>query len=151
MNIERIFIGPPSGGALEERERVTVVAGKGIVGDRYFYRHEEPGQNITLIEAEEIEAFFAEQGRPCDLSSTRRNLVTRGVRVSELIGREFTIGGVRLRGVALCEPCMGLGRILEGPGITPAGVVKRFLHRAGIRADVLTDGVIERGAPLREL
>jgi MOSC domain-containing protein YiiM len=151
MNIEQIYTSPSEGGALVERTYVTVVAGKGIEGDRYFDHDEEPGQNITLIEAEEIEAFFAEQDRPCDLSSTRRNLVTRGVRVDELIGREFTIGEVRLRGVALCEPCMGLGGILEGSAITAAGVVRRFLHRAGIRADVLTDGVIARGAPLRLL
>src|SRR5262245_16882834 len=109
MTVERIFAGPPSDGPLAEHERVTVVAGAGIEGDRYFDQHEEPGQNITLIEAEEIEAFFAELDRPADLSVTRRNLVVRGVRVSDLIGREFLVGDVRLRGVALCEPCMGLG------------------------------------------
>src|SRR5262245_15957590 len=109
MTVERIFTGSSSGGALMEHERVTVVAGAGIEGDRYFDRHEEPGQNITLIEAEELEAFFDEHNRDHDLSVTRRNLVVRGVRVSELIGREFFIGDVRLRGVALCEPCMGVG------------------------------------------
>jgi MOSC domain-containing protein YiiM len=150
MTVERIFTGPPSGGALMEHERVTVVAGAGIEGDRYFDRHEEPGQNITLIEAEELEAFFDEHNRDHDLSVTRRNLVLRGVRVSELIGREFFIGDVRLRGVAFCEPCMGVGTALATPELSAANVVKRFLHRAGIRADVLSDGVIARGAPITQ-
>jgi MOSC domain-containing protein YiiM len=149
MTVERIFIVSSAGDPLVEHQQVTVVAGAGIVGDRYFDRHEEPGQNITLIEAEEIEAFFAEQDRPCDLSVTRRNLVIRGIRVSELIGREFVVGDVRLRGVAFCEPCMTVGTALATPELGAAQVVKRFLHRAGIRADVLSDGVIVCGAPMR--
>jgi MOSC domain-containing protein YiiM len=148
MTVERIFIASSEGDPLVERQQVTVVAGAGIVGDRYFDRHEEPGQNISLIEAEEIEAFFAEQDRPNDLSVTRRNLVIRGVRVSELIGREFLIGDVRLRGVAFCEPCMVVGKALATPELPAAQVVKRFVHRAGIRADVLSDGVIACGAPI---
>ena len=150
MTVEKIFTGPPAGGPLVEHQRVTVVAGAGIVGDRYFDRHEEPGQNITLIEAEEIELFFNEHNRSPDLSVTRRNLVIRGVRVSELIGREFLIGEVRLRGVAFCEPCMVVGTALATPELPAAQVVKRFLHRAGIRADVLSDGVIACGTPITD-
>ncbi len=149
MVVERIFTSTIAGGPLVEHQQVTVVAGAGIVGDRYFDRHEEPGQNISLIEADEIEAFFEEHRRPSDLSVTRRNLVIRGVRVSELIDREFLIGDVRLRGVAFCEPCMVVGTALATPELPAAQVVKRFLHRAGIRADVLSDGVIERSAPIR--
>lgn len=145
MSIEHIFIATASGGPQQARESVTVVAGAGIEGDRYFGRHDEPGQNITLVEAEAIEAFLSEQQRPLDHSVTNRNLVTRGVRLNELVGREFTIGPVRLRGVELCEPCMGLGQALAGPSLTPAEVVKCLVHRAGLRADVLCDGVIARG------
>jgi len=122
-----------------------VVAGAGIEGDRYFDRHEEPGQNITLVEAEEIERFILEQGRPHDLSITGRNLVTRGVRLNELVGKEFTVGAVLLRGVELCEPCLGLGQALALDEFTPATVVKSFVHRAGLRADVLSTGAISVG------
>lgn len=72
-----------------------------------------PGQNLTLIEAEEIERFCAEHARTSDLSLTRRNLVTRGVRLNDLVNVEFTIGTVKLRGVELCEPWVILGDALS--------------------------------------
>lgn len=150
MTIERIFIGPASGQPQVECESIVVVAGSGIEGDRYFGRHDEPGQNISLIEAEEIEAFMREQRRSNDVSGSRRNLVTRGVRLNELVGREFFIGTVKLRGVELCEPCLGLGSALASPELPAPAVVARLLHRAGLRADVLTSGVIERGASVTQ-
>jgi len=66
--------------------------------------------------------------------------------LNELVGRDFLIGNVKLRGVELCEPCLGMGTALASPELPAAAVVKRFLHRAGLRADVLSDGVITRGA-----
>ena len=64
MTVERIFTRTTSGAGSTEHTSVQVIVGAGIEGDRYFGRHEEPGQNVTFIEAEEIEAFFAEQGSP---------------------------------------------------------------------------------------
>ncbi|GAB3257699.1 MOSC domain-containing protein [Chitinimonas naiadis] len=145
MFIERIFLCPPAASEQQAVRDVVLVAGKGIAGDRYYDRHEEPGQNITLVEAEEIETFNAANGTAFDLGCTRRNVVTRGVRLNALIGQEFMLGGVRLRGVELCEPCMGLGERLASDGLQPAKVVKQFLHKAGIRADVLSDGTIAVG------
>lgn len=146
--IERIFTRPPGGGATVEHRSVQVVAGAGIEGDRYFGAHDEPGQNLTLVEAEEIERFLADRGRPHDLSVTGRNLVCRGVRLNELVGREFRIGAVRLRGVELCEPCLTLGEVLAGDGLAPHEVVRAFVRRAGLRADVLAGGDIEVGMPI---
>jgi MOSC domain-containing protein YiiM len=145
-SIERIFLAPKPGGALLEFPQVRVLAGAGIDGDRYFNARGEPGQNITLVEAEAIEEFNATFGTRHELSCTRRNLVTRGVRLSSLVGKEFIVGSVRLRGVELCEPCIGLGRSMASEAITPAAVVKYLLHRAGIRADVLSSGTIATGA-----
>lgn len=150
MIIERIYISEEQGGAQQERASVTVVAGKGIEGDRYFAHRDEPGQNITLIEAEEIEAFLREHGRPHDLSISKRNLVTRGVRLNELVGKEFRVGDVRLRGVELCEPCFVLGGALRSAELDAATIVRRFLHRAGLRADVLSSGTIARGAQVHQ-
>lgn len=144
--VERIFTSPTPGGAHIGQESVRVVAGSGIEGDRYFGRQDEPGQNLTLIEIEEVEAFVREQGRGDDVSITQRNLLTRGVRLNDLVGVEFFIGAVRLRGVELCEPCLGMGKALSSPSLTAAAVVKRFVHCGGLRADVLSSGVIERGA-----
>ena len=146
MTIERIYIASQARGALVERSEIHVVAGAGIDGDRYYKANDEPGQNITLVEAEVIDAYNANFGTRHALSCTRRNLVTRGVRLNPLVGREFMIGSVRLRGVELCEPCMGLGKAMATEGVTPADVVKFLTHRAGIRADVLSSGTIAAGA-----
>jgi MOSC domain-containing protein YiiM len=126
--------------------QVHVLAGAGIQGDRYFEAMDEPGRNITLIEAEVIEAFNANFGTRHGLSATRRNLVTRGVRLSLFLGKDFFVGDVRLRGVELCEPCRGLGKAMASEAVTPSAAVQYLLHRAGIRANVLTSGAIAIGA-----
>ena len=146
MSIERIFIRPPGGNPTIEQESVRVVAGAGIEGDRYFAAHDEPGQNVTFVEAEAIEAFAIEHRRPLDLSATGRNVVTRGVRLNELVGREFIVGSVRFRGVELCEPCLTLGEALATPTLSPARAVKHWVHRGGLRADALTSGELSVGA-----
>ena len=107
MSIERIFIRPPGGNPTIEQKSVRVIAGAGIDGDRYFDANGEPGQNITFIEAEAIEAFAQEHQRPVDLSATGRNVVTRGVRLNEFVGREFVVGSVRFRGVELLGSLYG--------------------------------------------
>jgi len=146
MTVERIFIAPESGGPPVEMAQVRVLAGAGIEGDRYFKAADEPGQNITLVEAEVIDAFNAHFGTGHELSITRRNLVTRGVRLSLFVGKDFFVGEVRLRGVELCEPCRGLGQAMASDVATPSAAVKYLMHRAGIRADVLTSGAIAVGA-----
>ena len=146
MSVERIFIRPPGGSPTVEQKSVRVVAGAGIEGDRYFDAHGGSGQNITFVEAEVIEAFAQEHRRPVDLSATGRNVVTRGVRLNELVGRDFVVGSVRFRGVELCEPCLTLGEALASPTLSPARVVKHWVHRGGLRADVLTSGELSVGA-----
>jgi MOSC domain-containing protein YiiM len=148
MTVERIFIRQSSVGPQTEHECVEVVAGAGIKGNRYFDRHDEPGRNITLIEAEEIESFLSDYQRAPDLSISNRNVVTRGVRLNDLLGKEFMIGTVMLRGVELCEPCLGLGKALASPELPAAQVVKRFLHKAGLRADILSSGSLACGAKI---
>jgi MOSC domain-containing protein YiiM len=148
--IERIFTRSPADGSTHEHQSVRVIAGSGIEGDRYFDRHDEPGQNITLIEAEEIERFADDHHRAQDLSITGRNLVTRGVRLNGLVGQEFKVGAVRLRGVELCEPCLGLGEALASADLGPSQVVKAFVHKAGLRADVLSSGEVAVGAVITD-
>nr|WP_315227352.1 hypothetical protein [uncultured Albidiferax sp.] len=145
MIVERIFISPERGAAQVECEQIALHGGMGVVGDRNFGVNRHPGQNLTLVEAEEIERFCAEQARAPDLSLTRRNLITRGVRLNDLVNREFTIGDVKLRGVELCEPCVILGSALSSASLTTPSVVKRWIGRGGLRADVLSDGEIVRG------
>jgi MOSC domain-containing protein YiiM len=148
MTVEGIYISVSAGGRQIVAERVDLVAGGGIVGDRNFGLSKWPGQNLTLIEAEEVEAFIDEQNLPYDLSITRRNIITRGVKLNKLVGKEFLISGVRLKGVELCEPCSSLGKALSSSALSPGKVVEKFLHRGGLRVDVLTSGVIEVGAEI---
>ncbi len=143
--VERIFISPERGVVQVKCERITVKNGMGVLGDRSFGDRDYPGQNLTLVEAEEIEIFCKQHSRASDLSLTRRNLVTRGSRLNGLVNMEFTIGTVRLRGVELCEPCMLLGKNLSSESLAPATVIKRWVGRGGLRADILTDGEIVRG------
>jgi MOSC domain-containing protein YiiM len=146
MNVECIFISPEAGAPQLSCQKINLVAGNGIVGDRNYGLSKWPGQNLTLIELEEIEAFVGEKNRERDLSITRRNILTRGVRLNELVGKEFKIGDITLRGIELCEPCRSLGAALSSSTLSSKQVVERFLHRGGLRVDVLTSGVIEVGA-----
>jgi len=148
MTVTHIFIRPPAGGPLLALGRASVVAGAGIQGDRYFGRADEPGQNLTLVEAEAIEAFLQGQQRPLDMAVTGRNIVTRGVRLNDLVGQEFLIGNVRCRGVELCDPCLGLGEALQSPTLSPAQAVRLWVQRGGLRADVLADGELAVGDTL---
>ena len=99
MNVECIFICPEAGAPQLSCQKINLVAGNGIVGDRNYGLSKWPGQNLTLIELEEIEAFVGEKNRERDLSITRRNILTRGVRLNELVGKEFKIGDITLRGI----------------------------------------------------
>lgn len=124
---------------------VQAVAGKGLQGDRYFkevgtYSNKPgPDREITLIEIEAIEALSRDQGIMLNPGDSRRNIVTRGVPLNHLVGKEFIIGSVPLCGIRLCEPCSHL------EGLTEKGVLTGLIHRGGLRAQILKDGMIRVG------
>lgn len=151
MPVEIICIAPESGADLQVIDRVRVVKGAGIEGDRFFARDKaEPGRNVTLVEAEEVERFNAEHGVELPLVATRRNIVTRDVRLNDLVDREFMIGGVRFRGVERCEPCGLLGRYLAADtGLSRQAVVNKLAGRAGLRAEAISSGTIAVGDEVR--
>ncbi len=144
--VEAIHITPSAEAAMRSVEQVTALASVGLEGDRYatrtgsFSARPKPGRQLTLIEAEAIEALEFELGLVLTPGETRRNLVTRGVALNHLVGREFTVGSVRLRGHELCEPCADLARMTGKPQIL-AGLV----HRGGLRAEILEGGPIRVG------
>jgi len=110
-----------------------------------------PGQNLTLIEAVEVETFCQLLGQAADLALSRRNIVTRDVRLNALVGRHFRIGDCRLFGVELCEPGGSLGRRLATPDHNAAAIVRYWTGRGGLRADVLNNGWITVGDSLEIL
>ena len=126
-----------------------LVAGCGIRGDRNFRPIEldaEPHDaQITVIAAEEIDRFRRETGLGIGAGDPRRNVVTRGVALHELVGRKFRVGAAVVSGVELCEPCATLGRLLATSQVPPADVVRAFTHRAGLRCRINDSGTIEPG------
>jgi MOSC domain-containing protein YiiM len=145
MTIERIFVAGKRGEPQMSVDAVRVVLGRGIEGDRHFGKSKRVGQNITFVAAEEIERFSADSGLAIEPSGTRRNIITRGVPLNDLVGREFTVGGARFRGIELCEPCSRLAAYLRNDEVTAARIIRLFAHRAGLRAAVLATAVIRVG------
>ena len=97
---------------------------------------------MTLIEIEALEALRRDYEIELEPGAARRNIVTRGVALNHLVGREFSVGGVRLRGVRLCEPCAHLEKLSR------KGVLRSLVHRGGLRADILSEGTIRPGDPV---
>ena len=144
-SVASIFIAPAAEGTMVAVSAVRAVPGAGLEGDRYFLKvgtysnHPGTGRHVTLIESEAFEALKRDYGIDLEPASGRRNIVTRGVPLNHLVGREFEVGATRLRGTRLCEPCSHL------EGLTRKGVVRGLVHRGGLRADILAEGTIRVG------
>ena len=123
-------------------QSVMVQEGKGIVGDRYFKasNRKGPDYQLSLIELENIDAFNAEFGTRLLPDAPRRNIVTTGVRLNDLVGHQFRVGPVLLEGLELCEPCR-LFKVRTDPR-----TLKFFEGKGGLRTRVLKGGVLKVGA-----
>jgi MOSC domain-containing protein YiiM len=147
--VESIHIASAASGPMEARDQVLAIPGVGLEGDRYalklgtFYKP-EPDRDLTLIEAEAVEALRRDYEVELAAGDARRNIVTRGVPLNHLVGLEFRIGDVRVRGIRLCEPCDHLQR-LNGKQL-----IKGLRHRGGLRAQILTQGTIRVGDCIQE-
>ena len=140
-----IHVAPEAAAVPVSVKEVRAVAGKGLEGDRYYRKKgtysakDGPDRQVTLIESEAVDALGREYGIGMEPGETRRNIVTRDVSLNHLVGREFTVGVARMRGIRLAEPC---GHMEEVSGKKArAGLV----HRGGLRAEILVGGVIRVG------
>jgi hypothetical protein len=138
--VEGIWLAAAGGEVAHSVQRVLAQAGKGLEGDRHStgqgtFPSGVPGSALTLIEAEVCESLSP----PLVPNEHRRNIVTRGIRLNNLVGRDFMVGGVRCRGMRLCEPC----KVVVGYAGRP--VLRSLVHRGGLRADILEDGEIKVG------
>lgn len=144
--IEAIYVAATSGAPMRGVAEAALVVGCGISGDRNF---RDDGavhdQQITLIAAEAVARFNQQTGLEIGPDEPRRNVVTRGIELNELVGRQFRIGETTLTGLELCEPCATLGQRLATPAVTAAQVVSAFAHRAGLRARIDIGGRIAAG------
>ncbi|HEX9342677.1 MAG TPA: MOSC domain-containing protein [Actinomycetota bacterium] len=132
MNVEAINIGPSE--ALAPVSSVSVAAGKGLKGDRHFREDgDDPDRALTLIEAEVLEDVGLSGAQ------SRRQVVVRGVQLNDLVGRRFRVGTVECLGTKLCEPCQHL------QSLTRPGIINDLVHRGGLTAQILNDGLISVG------
>ena len=150
--IVAIYTAAGAGAPMEFRSEVHAVPGRGLEGDRYFAGNgafsaaQVPGREITeltMIESEVIQYLRLEWGLEVDAADSRRNLVTRGIPLNDLIGAEFVVGEVRLRGASLCEPCISLVKSPEHRHL-----LRALAHKGGLRAQILSEGTIALGDPV---
>ena len=144
-SVHSIHITAVAGEPTVSVEEVRAVEGKGLEGDRYFSGEGSwsstpgSGRQVTLIELETIEALDRDYEMKIEPGQARRNIVTSGVALNHLVGREFNVGEVRLRGMRLNEPCNHLA------SLTDEKVKQGLVHRGGLRADIVSGGVIRVG------
>jgi hypothetical protein len=149
-SVEGLAVAAVAEAPMQLLEVARARAGRGLDGDRYAVgagtfsprADRRPGYDLTLIAAEVLDEMAA-AGHPVDFAATRRNVLTRGIDVNALVGRTFRIGDAQCVGRRLCEPCAHLER-LSGPGI-----LRPLIHKGGLRVDVLAEGEIRLGAPIR--
>ena len=143
--LEAICLTTTAAGPMVAVDTARAVAGKGLEGDRYFQgigtysQRPGGGRQLTLIEAEALEGLARDTGIQLGPAESRRNLVTRGIALNDLVGKRFRVGTVECVGVRLCPPCAHLER-LSRPGVN-----KGLVDRGGLRADILTDGQLTVG------
>lgn len=144
-NVIAISTAPSGAAKMVLVSAVRAVPGKGLEGDRYFAglgtysRNAASGREVTLIEGEAIEALRRDHGIELGIEESRRNIVTSGVPLNHLVGKEFRVGGCTLRGVRLCEPCSHLEKLSK------KGVARALVHRGGLRCEIVRGGMIRIG------
>ena len=146
--VARIFIGPEDSGPIEEVEEVEAIAGKGLKGDRYFDEDGDahgPTLEVTIFSTEGLETGRAESGLDIAATDMRRNLMTEGLSLTELLGRRFSAGEVVLEGLEDNPPCAHLQRLADKP------LLKPMISNGGIRARIVTGGTIRAGDEIRVL
>ena len=132
---------------MESVSQVRAFADRGLEGDRFFRESwaavNRADKAVSLIEEETIQAATDELGFPLSADKTRRNIVTRGIALIDLLDREFAVGSVLMHGLRLFEPCGHLEKVSKVPGIFRA-----LEHRSGLKAAILSDGVIRVQDPI---
>jgi MOSC domain-containing protein YiiM len=152
--VAAIFIAEQSGRPMRAVDEVVGAAHRGLLGDRHCRpdpeAHRDPScgpeappnhevQDLSLVEAEVLDMLRTDHGIELDGAETRRNIVTRGVRLNELVGRQFTVGGMLCEGVEICEPCASIQRRTGKP------VLKPLVHRGGLYARIIGSGTVRPG------
>ena len=144
--VSKICITNKSAEEMQDVNTIEVIASKGIVNDRYFNENNDQALQITLIESENIDYYNQISETNIPYISFRRNIVTKGIQLNDLVGKEFLIGKVKIKGHRLCAPCRYLQEMLKQKNL-----VKKLLNRGGLRCEILTDGIISVNDPIKQI
>ena len=125
---------------IEKKENIEVVASKGIVGDRYFHDFNGDREQITLIESENIDYYNNTFNTKFTYVEFRRNIITKNIKLNDLVGKTILVGNIKLKVNDLCRPCKDLQQRLG-----KSNIIKEFLRRGGLRCEILSSGTINVG------
>ena len=131
---------------IKEVKTINVIKNQGILGDRHIREFNDPFSQLTLIESENIDYYNSKYGLNIPYIDFRRNIVTKGIKLNQLVGKKILIGDVRVEGVDLCRPCRHLNEILNQNNI-----LKEFLRRGGLRCQILNSSKINLGDQIKIL
>ena len=129
---------------INEVDSIQVLANKGVVGDRHFSEFNDPYNQLSLIESENIDFYNLKCGLNIPYLNFRRNIVTKGVKLNNLVGKKFLVGNVKLEGIDLCRPCRHLAETLNQDNI-----IKEFLRSGGLRCQILSSSSLKVGDEIK--
>jgi MOSC domain-containing protein YiiM len=131
---------------INEVKSIEVLENKGVVGDRHFDEFNDPYCQLSLIESENIDFYNSKYNLNIPYVDFGRNIITKGIRLNDLIGKKFLIGNVKVEGIDLCRPCRHLTEILNQENI-----LKEFLRKGGLRCQILSSSIINVGDNIKVL
>ena len=131
---------------IKEVTSIKVLKNKGIIGDRHFNEYNDPYCQLSLIESENIDFYNSKFGLNIDYIDFRRNIITKGIKLNNLIGKKLYIGKVKVEVIDLCRPCRHLSEILNQENI-----IQEFLRKGGLRCQILSSANINVGDEIKIL
>ena len=138
--VYKIGISDNNNKPINEVISIDVLANQGVLGDRHFSKFNDPYNQLSLIESENIDYYNIKYGLNIPYIDFRRNIVTKGIQLNDLVGKKILVGNVELEGIDLCRPCKHLSEVLGQENI-----IKEFLRRGGLRCKILTSSCIRVG------
>ena len=131
---------------INEVNSIDVLTNQGVVGDRHFKEFNDPYNQLSLIESENIDYYNIKFGLDIPYVNFRRNIVTKGIQLNDLVGKKILVGNVEVEGIDLCRPCRHLTEVLGQDNI-----LKEFLRRGGLRCQILSSSSIKLGDKIKVL
>ena len=140
----KLGIAKNSNQEIQEVDKIEILSGKGVIGDRHFQEDNEAKNQITLIESENIDYFNNKFNIQILYTDFRRNIITKGIKLNELINKQLMIGETKIMGKELCRPCKHLQEMLNHKEI-----IKEFIQKGGLRCEILVSGIIKVGDEIK--